>query len=167
VDLKDVVAFIGTRNLTLRPNSWHALQQIYGYMTFNNTRYGILTNWERALFLRRTKVDGRNTLDVYSVEPDWRSTYLDAESVGRDGIARRGRLVYATPTLSSAPPNRTFGTSTTAPASLRRAIDNAQRYRMQPVNGTYKDRTLDFRHYHFDLSTARRVVRLVLPSSWA
>ena len=39
-------------------------------MTFNNTRYGILTNWERALFLRRTKVDGRHTLDVYSVELD-------------------------------------------------------------------------------------------------
>jgi hypothetical protein len=52
-DLTYVVeAFDGTRDDTLSKHSLEALQQIYGYMTFNNNEFGILTNWQRALFLR-------------------------------------------------------------------------------------------------------------------
>jgi hypothetical protein len=37
-----------------------ALQQIYGYMTFNDNKYGVLSNFRRAWFFRR--VEGGGTL---------------------------------------------------------------------------------------------------------
>jgi hypothetical protein len=60
-------------------------------MTFNNNKFGILTNWKCAVFLQRAEVAGRHTLDFYTVELDGnQDTYLDAESMGWDGIACRG-----------------------------------------------------------------------------
>jgi len=32
-------------------------------MTFNNNKYGALSNWTRAWFLRRVETDGRKTLE--------------------------------------------------------------------------------------------------------
>jgi hypothetical protein len=49
--------------------SYDALQQIYGYMTFNNNKFGILTNWQRVWFLRRAErpeTSQRKTLDYFS-----------------------------------------------------------------------------------------------------
>ena len=43
-----VAAFNGTRNDTLGRHSLDAPEQIYGYMTFNNNKLGILTNRQRA-----------------------------------------------------------------------------------------------------------------------
>jgi len=37
-------------------------------MTFNNTRFGILTNWKRAWFLRRAETPDRKTLEYFLVE---------------------------------------------------------------------------------------------------
>lgn len=51
-----VEAFNGTRDDTLSKQSLEALQQIYGYMTFNDNRFGILTNWQRALFLLKHRI---------------------------------------------------------------------------------------------------------------
>jgi len=79
VDLS--TALTGARRDTLSRQSLDALQQIYGYMTFNN-KFGILTNWQRALFLRRAET----SLGVRT-----QPTNLDAESVGRHGVACRGR----------------------------------------------------------------------------
>ena len=155
VDLKDVVASIGTRD-ALRPNSWHALQQIYGYMTFNNNRFGILTNWERALFLRRAEVDGCHTLDVYAIELDGEQHISMLKAWVGMVLLAEADWFYVSPTLSSAPPNRTFGTTPTAQESLTEVFDNAQQHHMQPINGTYEYRTLDFRLCHFDLSTSRQ-----------
>ena len=62
-------AFNRTRCDTLcQQQSFHALEQIYGYMTFNNNKFGILTNWQRALFLRRAETSDRKTLDYYTIE---------------------------------------------------------------------------------------------------
>ena len=63
-------AFNGTRGDTLSQQSLHALEQIYGYMTFNNNKFGILTNWQRALFLRHAKTSDRKTLEYYTIELD-------------------------------------------------------------------------------------------------
>lgn len=77
---------------------------------------------------------------------------------------------YASPTLSSPPPDQTFGTADTAQEHQRTAINNAQQYHMQPVNGDYECHALDFCLCLFDLSTAYHgqngcvvETRLVLP----
>ncbi|KAF8345189.1 hypothetical protein F5887DRAFT_1061817 [Amanita rubescens] len=156
-DLEHVVAASdGAHRNTLSPDTLHALEQIYGYMTFNNNRFGILTNWKRALFLQRAEVAGRHTLDFYTIELDGNQDIVSMLKawVGMVLLAEADWF-YASPSLCSAPPNQTFGTSNTARESQRPAIDNAQGHRMQPVNGDYECRTLDFRLCHFDLSTAR------------
>ena len=55
-DLEHIVATSANGN-TLSQDSLHALEQIYGYMTFNNNTFSILTNWRRA-----EEVPGHHTL---------------------------------------------------------------------------------------------------------
>ncbi len=170
-DLQDVAAASGgTHHDTLNAGSLHALEQIYGYMTFNNNKFGILTNWKRALFLRRAEVAGRHTLDFYTVELDGNQDISMLKAWVGMVLLAEADWFYASPTLSSPPPDRTFGTTVTARGHQRTAINNAQQYRMQPVNGDYECRALDFRLCLFDLSTARYgrngcvvETRLVLP----
>lgn len=130
--MEDVIdAPNGTYRDVLSPDSLHALEQIYGYMTFNNNRYGILTNWRRALFLRwAEEAPDRHTLEFYTVVLDagismlkaWVGIVLLAET---DGF-------YASPTLSSAPPNRNSNTSR---KKQKRAFRQAEEYRSQlPVS---------------------------------
>ncbi|KAI8588159.1 hypothetical protein BDZ88DRAFT_508288 [Geranomyces variabilis] len=40
------------------------IHQVYGYMTFNNLRYGVLTNYEKTWFLRRINVPQGGRLEV-------------------------------------------------------------------------------------------------------
>lgn len=46
-----------------------AVQQIYGYMTFNHLRFGVLTTYEKTWFLRRTHEDTGGVLEVSDVFP--------------------------------------------------------------------------------------------------
>ena len=139
-------------------------------MTFNNNKFGILTNWKCALFLRRAEVAGRHTLDFYTVELDGNQNISMLKAWVGMVLLAEDDWFYASPTLSSAPPDRTFGTTVTAQEHQRTAINNAQQYRMQPVNGDYECHALDFRLCLFDLSTARHgqngcvvETKLVLP----
>ncbi len=96
-----VAAFNGTHDDT---HSLDALEQIYGYMTFNNTKFGTLTNWRRALFLRRAERSGRKTLEYYTIEldgPDQPFSMLKAW-VGMVLLAEDDWF-YASPTIYSAP----------------------------------------------------------------
>src|ERR1700733_3012260 len=77
--------------------SLEALQQIYGYMTFNCNKFGILTNWKRALFLRRSETSDRKTLEYYFLTKQIRSTNLDVGSMGWHGVTCRGQLVLRIP----------------------------------------------------------------------
>jgi hypothetical protein len=56
-------------NPLCRRQSLDTLERIYAYMTFNHSKDGILTNWHRALFLRRAETDGK-TLEYYLVKLD-------------------------------------------------------------------------------------------------
>jgi len=125
-------------------------------MTFNNNKFGILTNWRRALFLRRAETSGRKTLEYYLVELDepnppismlkaWVGIVLLAED----------DWFYASPTQSSAPPGRNFGTSKPAWEKRKKAVRDAEEYNMYPVNSIYQRIPLDFRLCRFDLSSAR------------
>lgn len=59
VDLRDVPACLEANGSSVHDRKCvEALQQIYGYMTFNNNKFGILSNLTRSWFFRRVG-DGR------------------------------------------------------------------------------------------------------------
>ena len=97
-------AFNGTCGGTLC-QSLEALEQMYGYMTFNNNRFGILTNWQCALFLCCAETPDHKTLEYHTIkldEPGQSISMLKAW-VGMVLLAE-DNWFYATPTPSSAPP---------------------------------------------------------------
>ncbi|KIL70192.1 hypothetical protein M378DRAFT_7103 [Amanita muscaria Koide BX008] len=141
VDLQHVVAaFNGTHMDTLSQQSLHALQQTYGYMSFNNNKFGILTNWQCVLFLRRAETPDRKTLEYYTMELDGQGQPFSMLKawVGMVLLAE-DNWFYASPTTSPSPPDRNF-----------------RKYHEQPVNGRYPRLPLDFCLCSFDLSSACR-----------
>ena len=148
--------FGGTRSDAVTKHSLDALQQIYGYMTFNEGRFGILSNWQRALFLRRAETPDRKTLEYHLVELDGPISMLKAW-VGMVLLAEDDWF-YASPTISSGPPGQTFGISATAWKARKAAVGKAGEYHVLPVGGQYQCLTLDFRLCRFDLSSSRRGV---------
>jgi hypothetical protein len=125
-------------------------------MTFNNNKFGILTNWQRALFLRRAETSERKTLEYHFIEldgPDQPISMLKAW-VGMVLLAEDDWF-YAYTTISSAPPGQNFGTPTAAWQDPKGAVCNAQVYHMLPVDGKYQCLTLDFHLCRFNLSSAR------------
>jgi hypothetical protein len=62
---------------------------------------------------------------------------------------------YASPTLSPAPPDRTFAASKTALKEQKKAIQRAGFYKVAPTHGKYACLDLDFRLCDFQLSSAR------------
>lgn len=148
-DLLDLPgAFAGTRRDILSRQSLESLEQIYGYMTFNNNKFGILTNWQRAWFLRRAETDDRKTLDYFVVELDEPTPPISMLKawVGMTLLAE-DEWFYASPT----PPARNFGDT-----ERMRAIRDAEEYNSRPVNAEYRCLPLDYRLCIFDLSSARR-----------
>lgn len=133
-----------------------ALEQIYGYMTFNNNKYGIITNWKRALFLRRAEVPGRKTLNFYCVNLDRRGHPISMLKawVGMVLLADDDWF-YGSPTISIVPETRNFQFTPAGWKKRKRAIDQVGEYRPKVINGTYRCDLLDFRLCYFDLSTAR------------
>ena len=93
-------------------NSIEALEHLYGYMTFNNNKYGVLSNWTRAWFLRRVEKDGGGkTLECASVELDGSANSLSMLKalVGMVLLAEKDWL-YAFSTLLSHPHLASLGT---------------------------------------------------------
>lgn len=137
----------------------HALQQTYGYMTFNNNRFGILTNWKQTVFLRRAETPDRKTLQYYLINlGDGQSISMLKAWVGIVLLAE-DNWFYASPTPSSPPPNRNFTKTLFGLRKKTKAVQDAEKYRMQPINDSdaaYKCIAIDFRLCHFDLSSARR-----------
>jgi len=43
------------RRSVVERQSMEALQQLYGYMRFNDNKYGALINWDRAWFCQRVE----------------------------------------------------------------------------------------------------------------
>jgi hypothetical protein len=90
--------FCGTCSDAVTEQSLDALQQIYGYMTFNENKFGILTNWQHALFLRRAETPDRKTLEYYLIELDGPISMLKAW-VGMVLLVEDDWF-YASPTIS-------------------------------------------------------------------
>ena len=145
-------AFHHTRNDAPSTRSLRALQQTYGYMTFNNNKYGILSNWKRALFLRRAETPDRKTLEYYVVELDGPLSMLKAW-VGIVLLAEENWF-YASPTT---PAGLNFRASRAAWEERKVAVANAEEYDMQPtINVAYDCVAIDFGLIRFDHSFVRR-----------
>jgi len=117
-------------------------------MTFNNNKFGILTNWRRALFLRRAE---RKTLEYYTIEldgPDQPISMLKAW-VGMVPLAKDDWF-YEYPTISSAPPIQ--NSTATWKERTQGAVGDAQEL---SVDGDYQCLPLDFYLCRFDFSSAR------------
>lgn len=122
-------------------------------MTFKNTKYGILSNWERAWFLRRVEKDGRKTLEYACVELDgFASSPSMLKALVAMVLLAENDWFYASTTLSISPPTRFFGDSR---AAQKKAIEAAKHYSVAPDHVTYTRLDLDFRLCDFQLSTAR------------
>ena len=138
-------------------NSIEALEQLYGYMTFNDNKYGVLSNWTRAWFLRRVEKDGGGkTLECPSVELDGsaNSSSMLKALVGMVLLAEKDWLyAFSTPSIIPSP-SRIFGDSRTAQNAQKKAIKAAQNYSVALKNGTYPYLDLDLRLCDFQLSTA-------------
>jgi hypothetical protein len=111
-------------------------------------------HWKHALFLRRAETPDRKTLEYYLVELDGPGQPISMLKVWVGMVLlAEDDWFYASPTPSSAPLGRNFGTSTAA------------------VNGAYQCLAIDFRLCCFDLGFVRRgvnggvVIARFLPSS--
>jgi len=137
--------------------SLDALEQTYGYMSFNNNRFGILTNWKHALFLRRPETPDGKALEYYLLELNRAGNPISMLKafVGMVLLAEDDWF-YSSPTPSFPPPGQTFGKSGAAWKHKEAAVGIGEGYHMQPVNGAYQCRAIDFRICRFDLSSARR-----------
>ncbi len=146
-----LAAFNGTACDLLAEQTLEALDQIYGYMTFNNNKFGILTSWTHALFLRRAETPDRKCLEYYIVE-------LEGSSSSISMLKAWVGVVLLAYNDSNSPPNWRFGTSATDQKAQQKAFREAEEFNMTPSNGTYERcTTLDFRICEFDLSSAREM----------
>ena len=127
-----------------------ALQQIYGYMTFNNVRYSVLSNWQRAWFLQRIETPDRKTLKHFLIKLNGAGPSMLKAWVGILLLAEDDWF-YSSPTPSNPPPSRSFGTSNTALANRKEAFLTAGSYAVDPNNSTYPLLDLDFRLCNFQL----------------
>jgi hypothetical protein len=141
---------------TLSRQSLHALEQEYGYMTLNNNRFGILTNWKRTWFLRRAETSQRKTLEYYLVELNGTNPPISMLKawVGMVLLANNDWF-YASPTLSTPPPALHFGLTSTVLKETKKALAKVEQYEAVPVKGEYPCLPLDIRLCIFDRSTRR------------
>jgi hypothetical protein len=138
--------------------SIEALEQIYGYMTFNHGRYGGLGTWEKFYFFRRVECADRRTLQfagpikLLNNRPSHKNPSILKAFVAMILLSNKDWF-YASPTLCQGLPARHFSDTDTGRANYVRAM---QRAVMIPTNGTYDITPLDYRLCHFDLTTLRR-----------
>jgi hypothetical protein len=157
-DLQDLPAFFAKdqRNMNER-QSIEGLEQVYGYMTFNANKYGILSNWTRTWFLRHVESVARKTLEcagpIELAGSPGTPSMLKA-FVGMVLLAERDWF-YTSPTLDTPPPAHFFGPTKMALKQQKKAISIAGNYEVVPFCGSYLLLMLDFRLCDFELSAGR------------
>ena len=144
----------------LERQSMEALQQLYGYMTFNDNKYGVLTNWDRAWFFQRVETADSTGKTMQCYGP----VDLDAGSQPSMLKAFVGIILLAdseatwfhtSPTLCDSPRGRHFDTNRSGCRACDRAIVQAGSYHPIVVNGPYQIIDLDPRLCRFDRSFVR------------
>jgi hypothetical protein len=124
-------------------------------MTFNQNKYGILTNWKRVWFLRRVETENRKTLECFLVElGDPNSISMLKAWVGMVLLADSDWF-YSSPIVDRYPAALHYRDSDKAKKEKRTAINRAGNYHVELVNGEYPCRPIDFRLCHFETSYTR------------
>jgi hypothetical protein len=136
-----------------------ALHQIYGYMTFNDDKYGVLTNLHRTWFFQRVEggtlhYAGPIGLNNSATSPSILKAFVDIV------LLAGSNPFLDSPTVDLIPPARLFAsTGTTALVERRKAVQNAGKYLAPTEGGAYQCLDLDPRLCDFQRSTARHTVR--------
>jgi hypothetical protein len=131
-----------------------AIEQIYGYMTFNDLRYGILTNWTHTWALQRVETNGRKTLQCAGPFSIASQPSILKVFVGMVLLAENDWF-YTSPTPNIPPPSHFFSLTSSAMKEQKKAILLAGKYQVKPTGQTYELLPLDFRLCDFILSSAR------------
>lgn len=127
-------------------------------MTFNENKYGILTNMQHAWFFQR--FEGGQTLRYYGpigIDPESSPSMLKS-FVGIILLAN-DPWFHSSSTPARPPPGRHFGPSPTAARQRATALRQAHHYRSEIVAGSYGVLQLDPRLCHFDRSSIRHAPR--------
>jgi hypothetical protein len=148
--LEDLVVYFRRNDPhnALEQQSIEAVHQLYGYMTLNENKYGVLSNMQHAWFFQRVETAGckGKTLQYYG------PIDLDIDSVHSPSMLKAfvGIILLAetTPTWSYPPPD---------PTTINAAITEAQFYNSTPLSGSYPVLPLDPRLCHFDYTSVRHV----------
>jgi len=133
--------------------SFEAIEQIYGYMTFNNLRYGILTNWTNTWALQRVETNGRQTLQCAGPFSVASQPSILKVFVGMVLLAENDWF-YASPIPNIPPSSRLFRLASSTLNEQKKAILLAGKYQVKPRGQTYELLPLDFRLCDFILSSA-------------
>jgi hypothetical protein len=132
-----------------------AVLQLYGYMTFNDNKYGILNNMQYAWFFQCVETADRKgrTLQYYG------PIDFDVDSVHTPSMLKAyvGTILLAetASTWFHTSPDRYFRSSDTAIRYRDIAIVRAQSYNSTPVAGSYPVLPLDPWLCHFSRSSVR------------
>jgi hypothetical protein len=151
------------RRNVLERQTIDAVYQLYGYMTFNENKYGVLSNLQRAWFFQRIETaDGRGRTLQYFGPIDIDSTHSPSmlqAFVGIILLAETTSWFHTSPTPNKPPTARYFGDSHTATCQRDTAVIQAQSYRSTIVGGSYDILPLDPCLCHFHRSSVRHVRR--------
>ena len=157
-DLQDLPAFFAkakTRRTLNERQSIEALEQLYGYMTFNNNRYGILSNWTCTWALCVETID-RKTLEYAGpfMLPASATTFSMLKVFVGIVLLAEFDWSYASPTPNPPSPTRFFSSTRTGHEEQRKAVQLAGNYESMPIGGLYPLLPLDFRLCDFAYSLA-------------
>jgi hypothetical protein len=154
-DLQDLLAFFAKHRSDRTTNerqSIDAVEQIYGYLTLNNLKYGVLSNWTRSWFLRRVEEGDRKILEyagpIELPSSSGRPTMSILKAiVGMAMLSEKDWLCVSS--------TRFFGQTKTALKKQKKAIKRAGYYNVAPNHGTYPLLTLDYRLCDFQRISSR------------
>ena len=123
-------------------------------MTFNENKYGILSNLEHAWFLQRVETaNGKGKTLQYYGPIDIHSTRSPSMLKAFVGIILLAEVTSTS--TSNPPPGRYFSISHTGAQNHDRAIQQAHNYHSTVVAGSYPVLELDPCLCHFDRSSVR------------
>ena len=162
--LADLPAYFqrNARKIVKERQSIDAVFQLYGYMTFNENKYGILNNMECAWFFQRVETaDSQGkTLQYYGpINFDVDSVHSPSMLKAFVGIILLAEAVstwfHTSQTSAKGPSGQYFGSSRMAHHNRDAAITQAHLYHSIVVAGSYEVLPLDPRLCHFNRTSVR------------
>lgn len=154
------------RRNVLERQSIDAVHQLYGYMTFNEIKYGVLSNMQHAWFFQHIEnADHKGKTLQYYGPIDIDVNAVDSPSMLKAfvGIILLAEIastwIHTSPASAKQPPGRYFNASHTATPNRDAAIAQAESYHSTIVAGSYQVLELDPHLCHFHRTSVRHAPR--------